>query len=370
MWPGQQPPGGEQNPQNPNPYQQPGYHQPNPYQQPGYHQPNPYQQPQQPQQGQPQGPPQAQPQGPPQQGYPQQAQAHDMPTQAWGSPAVQHGAPEPPRKKNRTAVIAVVAAVAVVAAAAVTAVLVTNEDDGGKEEAKGGKKPSAAASSSSPAKGDEGGDDSSGDSSGEDNPRAGQTVEPVVPGWKTVINPKRHNAFDVPAGWYVASPDTMSSYSKDGKPIISMTGPAYYKRDRCTVKDKKTGFTTSSPLAGAGTKGAQGAKTQAQAAKTEALNWLYAVFDQDETGDFKYTTPKKFTSEYGVKGYSSSATVTGVKKTDKCSSDGKAFTVTYTDVNGDWATWVLYSAKGVKDEISDETIKKIMNTLRPLKSGS
>lgn len=369
MWPGQQPPGGEQNPQNPNPYQQPGYHQPNPYQQPGYHQPNPYQQPQQPQQpqqGQPQGPPQVQPQGPPQQGYPPQAQAHDMPTQAWGSPAVQHGAPEPPRKKNRTAVIAVVAAVAVVAAAAVTAVLVTNEDDGGKEEAKGGKKPSATASSSSPAQGDEGGDDSS----GEDNPRAGQTVEPVIPGWKTVTNPKRHNAFDVPAGWYVASPDTMSSYSKDGKPIISMTGPAYYKRDRCTVKDKKTGFTTSSPLAGAGTKGAQGAKTQAQAAKTEALNWLYAVFDQDETGDFKSTTPKKFTSEYGVKGYSSSATVTGVKKTDKCSSDGKAFTVTYTDVNGDWATWVLYSAKGVKDEISDETIKKIMNTLRPLKSGS
>ncbi|MET8977225.1 hypothetical protein ABZX85_16550 [Streptomyces sp. NPDC004539] len=35
MWQGQQPPGGEQNPQRPdNPYQQPGYHQPNPYRQP------------------------------------------------------------------------------------------------------------------------------------------------------------------------------------------------------------------------------------------------------------------------------------------------------------------------------------------------
>ncbi|MGY0055839.1 hypothetical protein ACWY4P_04635 [Streptomyces sp. LZ34] len=287
-----------------------------------------------------------------------------MPTQAWGAPAVQPGPPEPPRKKNRTTVVAIVAAVAVVAAAAVTAVLVINKDDGKGDAAKGDKKPSAAASSSKDAPSQGGG------SGGEDNPRASETVKPVIPGWKTVINPKRHDVFDVPAGWYVAPPDSMSSFSKDGKPLISMTGPAYYKEDNCTVKDKKTGVTLSSPLAGTGTKGAQGAKTQAEAAKNEALNWVYAAFDQDKTGTFKYTKPKKFTSDHGIKGYSSSATVTGVKKTGKCSSDGKSFTVTYTDVNGDFATWVLYAAKGVKDEVPDETIKKIMSTLRPLKSGS
>ncbi|MFI0731055.1 hypothetical protein ACH4S9_19030 [Streptomyces sp. NPDC021225] len=286
-----------------------------------------------------------------------------MPTQAWGGPAAQPGPPEPPRKKNRTAVIAVVAAVAVVAAAGVTAVFVLNKDDSKKDEAKTDKKPSATAPSSASSPAQDGGGD-------EDNPRAGVTAKPVVPGWKTVVNPKRHDAFDVPAGWYVASPDTLSSYSKDGKPIISMTGPAYYKKENCTVKDKKTGLTGSSPLAGTGTKGAQGAKTQAEAAKNEALNWVYAVFDQEKTGTFKYTKPKKFTSDHGITGYSSSATVTGVKKTDKCSSDGKSFTVTYTDINGDFATWVLYAAKGVKDEVPDETIKKIMSTLRPLKSTS
>ncbi|MES4905437.1 MULTISPECIES: hypothetical protein [unclassified Streptomyces] len=362
MWPGQQPPGGEQNPQDPNPYQQPGYHQPNPYQQPGYHQPNPYQQPQP---GQPQGQPQPQ-QGQQPQPQPQQPQQiYEMPTQAWGSPAVQQPGPsEPPRKKNRTAVIAIVAAVAVVAAATVTAVLVLNKDDDGKDQAKDGKKPSATAPASKDSS-------SQGDGSADDGtPSAGDAAKPVIPGWKTVTNPKRHDAFDVPAGWYVPSPDTMSTFSKDGKPLISMTGPAYYKEDNCTIKDKKTGATLSSPLAGAGTKGAQGAKSQAQAAKTEAANWLYAVFDQDETGDYKFTTPRKFTSKYGIKGYSSSGTVTGVKKSDKCSSDGKTFTVTYTDVNGDWATWVLYAAKGVKDEVPDETIKKIMSTLRPLKSGT
>ena len=271
-------------------------------------------------------------------------------------------------EKNRTAVIAIVAAVAVVAAAAVTAVLVINKDDDKKDAAKDGKKPSAAASSSTDAPSQ---DDGSSGRDSEDNPRANGPAKPVIPGWKVVTNPKRHDVFDVPAGWYVKSPDTMSSYSKDGKPIISMTGPAYYKENNCTVKDKKTGFTLSSPLAGAGTKGAQGAKSQAEAAKTEANNWLYAVFDQDETGDYKFTQlPTKFTNKYGIKGYSAAATVTGVKKSGKCSSDGKTFTVTYTDINGDWATWVLYAAKGVKDEVPDETIKKIMSTLRPLKSGT
>ncbi|MGO4429672.1 hypothetical protein AB4Z54_65765, partial [Streptomyces sp. MCAF7] len=152
-------------------------------------------------------------------------------------------------------------------------VLVINKDDDKNDAAKSDKKPSATASPSkdTPSQ-DDGGSD-------EDNPRAGRTVEPVIPGWKTVTNPKRHDAFDVPTDWYVASPDTMSTFSKDGKPLISMTGPAYYKQDNCTIKDKKTGVTLKSPVAGAGTKGAQGAKSQAQAAKTEAANWLYAVFD-------------------------------------------------------------------------------------------
>jgi hypothetical protein len=63
-------------------------------------------------------------------------------------------------------------------------------------------------------------------------------------------------------------------------------------------------------------------------------------------------------------------TVTGVKKTDKCSSDGKSFTVAYEAENGDLAIWCLYAAEGVKDEIPDATIKKIMSTLRPLKTRS
>lgn len=366
MWPGQQPPGGEQNPhdqnQSQNPYQQPGYNQPNPYQQPGYHQPNPYQQ-----------PPQQQP-GPP--GQPQQPGQHpgygppqDQPTQNWGAPSAPPGAPQPPRDgKKRTATIAIAVAVAVVAAAVITGVLVLGKDDSESDESKKGADKKPAASSSAPASSAPAEDPSAG---GSDNPRAGGdegTVKPVIPGWKTVVSAKRHNAFDVPPNWVVESPDLSTGFEDDkGKPLVIMSAPARYKEDYCTIK-REGGYEDKSDVAGVGSKGAQGAKSEASAAKIEAENWVFAAFDQKQTGKRVVTPAKKFESDHGLKGYSSSATVTGVKKTDKCTTDGKAFTVTYTDTNGDYATWVLYSAKGIKDEFPDATIKKIMSTLRPVKS--
>ncbi|WP_432585640.1 hypothetical protein ABVG11_05385 [Streptomyces sp. HD1123-B1] len=365
MWPGQQPPGGEQNPHEQNPYQQPGYHQPNPYQQPGYQQPNPYQQPPQQQQqqqpGQPAypGQPQQQPgyAGPHQQTHPQQQ------PQGWGGPSAPPGAPQPPHKK-RTATIAVVTAVAVVAAAAVAAVFVLGKDDGENDESSG-KKPggssSAPASSEAP----------SGSDRGDDNPRDGEDAEdvkPVIPGWKTVVSAKRHNAFDVPANWGVESSGLSIGFEDDnGKPLVVMSAPGIYKKDYCTVKDED-GYENKSDAAGAGSKGAQGAKSEASAARIEAGNWAFAAFDQDKTGKLKVGQSKKFTSDHGLKGYTASATVTGVKKTDKCSTDGKSVAVSYTDTNGDFATWVLYSEKGTKNEVPDATIKKIMSSLRPLKS--
>jgi hypothetical protein len=400
MWPGQQPPGGEQNPQNPqypNPYQQPGYQQPgyrqpgyrqpgfeqsgeqqaeypqsgypqsggqqpgyqppgseqpNPYRQPGYQQPDPYQQ--QPQPGQPGYPPQPPP---------------GTPVPQWGAPGVPPGTPGPPQgNKKRTTVIAITAAVAVVAAAVVTSVVVLGKNDNpGKDQA--GKSSASATASGSP--GGSGGSGADGSDGGDTSRGQGNEVKPVIPGWKTVVNSQRHDAFDVPASWSVASAGMSAGFEsdKDGTPLVVMSAPAFYQDGYCTFKEEG-GYTDSSSLAGAGTKGAQGAKSEAEAAKDEALSWVYAGFDQKKTGT--YASAKEataFTNDYGIKGYTAWATVTGVKKTNKCTTDGKAYTVTYTDVNGDYATWVLYAATGVKGEVSDATIKKIMSTLRPVKSS-
>ncbi|MGI5466577.1 hypothetical protein [Streptomyces sp. CA-132043] len=338
MWPGQQPPGGEQNPQDQNPYQQPGYQQPNPYQQqgyqqPGYQQPHPYQHPTQPQ---------------------------------WQGP----GGPQPPKnnggnEKKTTVTIAIVAAVAVVAAAVVTGVLVL-QDGEKKPVAHQDPKPSKSATAEP--------SEPSGDASASSGPGSDPNApdQPVIKGWQTVVNAKRHVAFDVPTkDWTTTSPDTYTGFQdekdKSGFPktLISMTAPAYFKENWCTVKDKDGNESTAS-LAGTGVKGAQGAKSQGEAAQNEALNWVWAGYDQKKTGTFKGTKAKSFKSDHGITGKLSTATVTGVKKDGKCDSDGKAYAVTYTDTTGEYATWILYAAKDVKGEIDEATVKKIMSSLRPL----
>lgn len=364
MWPGQQPPGGEQNPQDQNPYQQPGYQQPNPYQQPGYQQPG-YQQP-----GYQQPNPYQQPQ-PGQPGYPP---PQHQPNAGWSTPQVPPGAPEPPRRGGkRKTTIAVIVAVAVVAAAVITGVMVLGKDDGKKDDqAKDDRKTATATPS---ATSDESADPGTGGDQDDSRGRGGDTnVKAVIPGWKPVVNAEHHDAFDVPADWSVKGSGWSTGFGDKTdkthmKMLVAMSGPAYYKENYCTVK-QEGGAESGSSMAGVGTKGAQGAATEAEAAQNEANNWVFAAYDQDKTGTVRTTRATPFTSDHGIKGQLSTATVTGVKKSGTCATDGKAYAVTYTDANGDFATWVLYAAKGVKGELPDATIKKIMSTLRPLKSTS
>ncbi|PGH51698.1 hypothetical protein [Streptomyces sp. Ru87] len=345
MWPGQQPPGGEQNPQDPNanPYAQPGNPQPNPYQQPQYQQPG--------------YAPGGQPPNP-----------YQQPTSQWAAPGMP-GAPQPPDEGRKTKITAIVAALAVVIAAGVTGFLVLGGDD--DEKTKADKKPAASKSATAEPSAEE-----TGDSGADvDNPRGGAPeVGPVIDGWQTVINQKRKNAFDVPESWTVESPGMSigfeDTHSEEEIPpaVVMMSAPAFYEEEWCT-STSEGGYESSTALAAVGTKGAQGAKSLDNAAEVAAETWAYAAFDQDETGTRKVSKAKPFKSDHGISGSVSSATVTGVKKKDKCASDGKTFTVAYKDSKGDYAVWCLYAATGVEDEVADATIKKIMSSLRPLKSS-
>lgn len=309
MWPGQQP-GGEQHQQQPNPHQQ---------------QPSPH--------------------GP---------QGFDGQQQQWGQTAPP-GAPVPVKSgmTPRTAV-AVIGAVAVIAAAGVTGVALLDDDDGGggsKASPGGGGSPSA---SSSPSPSDKPvlQDDA-------DNPRGladDQKIEPVVSGWKAVYNAKRHNVYDVPPEWEVQSPTMTIGFEDDSGPLVSMTGAALYKDGICKYASR----------AGAGTKGGIGAKNTKEAVENEAGAWAEAAFNTSKKATVKQTEPVPFSSKHGLKGHMATATVTGVPRETKCSADGKIFAFTYTDVNGEFATWVLYSDTGVKDEVPDDTVAKIMDSLRPL----
>ncbi|MER6384907.1 hypothetical protein [Streptomyces sp. NPDC001250] len=321
MWPGQQPPGGEQIPQNQNPSPQP-----NPYQQPGYQQPNPYQQPGQP--GQPQ----------------------------WGAPAPV-GAPQPPSGGgNRTKVVAIGAAMAVVVAAGVTGFLVLggNKDD----NAAGGKPKASAAAPQSPTASASGSDD---------DPRGSGGEKPTIPGWKVTINAKWGIAFDVPPDWEVEPSTAAIGYAdnKTGKPIAYMSGIAYDKPKWCTSDDDKDGRTDDTALAATGTKGAGGAKNTDEVAVQTVGWWVYAPYTQPDKKSFtvdEKAQPYKTTA--GVQGSIAWARSTNTPKKGKCDSDGKALTFGFKNSAGDFVAWTFYGAKGVRDEVPTATIMKILSTVR------
>ncbi|WP_329035277.1 hypothetical protein OHT61_04640 [Streptomyces sp. NBC_00178] len=333
MWPGQQPPGGEQNPQdqNQNPYQQPGYHQPNPYQQPGYQQQN-------------------------QQGY-QQPNPYQQPTVPQYAVPGQPGGPRPDDKR-KTAIVAVVAATAVVVAAVVTGVVVMNkkDDEGGptadgKSSASPSAKPSDTASS--PAA----------------NPRGGEEAAPTVPGWKVVTNPKWGTRFDVPGDWEVAGTGVFSGFEDEknptGPPAVGFSAPAHYKSKWCVDDADKDGTKEDTGLAGVGTKGGQGAKSTDEAAKNEAANWVWAAYAQgDPKNKVKIGEPKPYTTKSGLSGSVATATATGLANKDKCDTDGKSIAFTFKNAKDEFASWILYANAGVDDELPDATIQKILSTVR------
>jgi len=327
MWPGQQPPGGEQNPQN-NPYQQPGYQQPNPYQQPGYQQPNPYgQQPQ------------------------------------WGAPGPA-GGPQPPQGGgggNRTKLVAIIAATAVVVAAGVTGYLVLGGDK--DDKADGGKDTSSQSPSASA--------DPSASTGSDDNPRGNETEKPTIAGWKVVVNQKYGTAFDVPATWEVGKPGTFTFFEDevkgDGSPYIGFSAPAYLKQNYCESDDNKDGTKETSSLATSGTKGEDGAKDTASTARGDAAAFAFGGYTDQKDSSKKYLkigAAKPYTTKSGVVGSVATSYTSGVPKSGKCSSDGKATSFAFKNSADDFVSWTLYGAKGVSEEIPDATIQQILSTVR------
>ncbi|MGV9881286.1 hypothetical protein [Streptomyces sp. NPDC003006] len=344
MWPGQQPPGGEQNQQdqNPNPYQQPGYQQPNPYQQPGYQAPNPYQQPAAGPQGQWSAP--TVPAGP---GVPQ------APAGGGGGDRGGGGG------GNRIKVVSIVTAAAVVVAAGVTGFLLL----GGDKDEKGDKADKAdspsQAVSKKPSPTADGGDDS--ERGTDDGPK------PTIKGWHVVVNPRWGTAFDVPPEWEVQNPGSAIAFedNKTGKPLMTMSAPAYLKSKWCTTDDDKDGRTEDHELAAVGTKGANGAKSTDQVAVNQVAWWVYAGYTQPDKKSF--TSDEKaqpYTTKSGIKGSIARAESTNTPQKGKCATDGKAITFGFQNSEGAYVAWSLYGAKGVKDEIPEATVMKILSTVR------
>ncbi|MER6569631.1 hypothetical protein ABT288_26435 [Streptomyces sp. NPDC001093] len=207
------------------------------------------------------------------------------------------------------------------------------------------------------------------------NPRGSTTQRPTVPGWKVVINPEWGTAFDVPPDWDVKPSNLLFGFENSkldyndpknaGEFVIMMGAPAVLQEDWCLSDADKDGRVDGTALAVAGTKGAEGARSTADAALSQSVQWVYGGYTQpDRKSIVSDRTARPYTTTSGLKGSIAWARSKNAPRNDKCTSDGKAITFSFKDSAGGLVAWSLLGATGVRGELPDRTIMKILSTVR------
>ncbi|MEU5954293.1 hypothetical protein [Streptomyces sp. NPDC047525] len=316
MWPGEQQPGGGPN-QQPNPYQQPGYQQPAP----------------------------------------------------WITPTVPGGSPQAPQggggngdgngngngNGNKTKVIAIVAAAAVVVAAGVTGFLVLGGD---KDDSAEPDPARSASTSPSPA-----------ESEGSDARGVDGGPKPTIPGWKAVTNAERGIVFDAPPEWELKARDWVDAVGEaddEDSILIGMVAPAALQQQWCASDPDRDGVKDYTPLAEAGSKGNRGAKSTEQIAKEDSATWVYGQYSQPDRKNIRTGAVESYTTRSGITGSVATSSVSGVENEDKCRTDGKATSFGFKDSKGKLVSWSFFGARGVKGEVPDATVKKMLSTVREI----
>ncbi|GGW24897.1 hypothetical protein GCM10010381_05320 [Streptomyces xantholiticus] len=264
-----------------------------------------------------------------------------MPTQPAG-PAV----PVPERRGTAT-VVAVVAAAVVVVAAAVTGYLVLGGD--GDESAR----PPASTGSSAPVT---------------DGARTDAGEQPTVPGWRTVTNPRTGIAFDVPPEWGLR-PASWSTYVADDSdpeeiPLVGFSAPAMLEEKWCVSDADLDGSPDETWLAAAGSRAEGGARTPQEAARDNASLWVYGGYTQPDRAKVTKGEAEPYTTASGITGSVATASSMGVEPEGKCDTDGKATAFAFKNPKGDIVSWTFVGAKGVREEVPDTTVHKVLSTVR------
>ncbi|WP_030719307.1 hypothetical protein [Streptomyces griseus] len=260
--------------------------------------------------------------------------------------------PSPSGGGRRSSVIAVVAATAVVLAAGITGFLVLGGDgDDGKPDA--GPTGDAVPRSASP---------------GEPRGGARDGTAPLVPGWKTVVNPKRGIAFDVPVDWAVKSSGWVTYVAENGDPeetpLVGFAAPAILKEKWCRSDDDGNGTQEDTPLASVGSRAEPDARDTAEAARENARLWVYGSYAQPAKEKVATGAAKPFTTKSGLTGSVATAASTGVDGPGRCAYDGKATAFAFENPAGETLSWTFVGVRGVDDEVPEPTVRKILGTVR------
>ncbi|MEU3972848.1 hypothetical protein [Streptomyces bacillaris] len=264
--------------------------------------------------------------------------------------------PSRPRgDRRRTAIVAVCAVAAVVAAAGIAGFLVFGGGDGGKPAA-GPTPADSVAPSDGPA-------DSVAPSDEPAEPEG-----PLVPGWKTVVNPTRGIAFDVPAEWAPKPAGWVTYVAEDSdpdeKPLVGFSAPAILKEKWCLSDDDLNGTQEETALASVGSRGERDARNAAEAARENARLWVYGSYAQPHEDKVTTGPAEPYTTRSGLTGSVATATSSGVEVKGRCDFDGRATAFVFQDAKGQLVSWTFVGVRGVTDEVPDQTVRKILATVR------
>ncbi|WP_055491428.1 hypothetical protein [Streptomyces sp. TP-A0356] len=250
--------------------------------------------------------------------------------------------------------VAVAAAAAVVVAATATGFLLL----GGGKDHRGDPGPTTSGSPTPSAS----------------NPRGTDGEHATVKGWKAVVNPQAGIAFDVPPQWALMSTSWVTWVSENGdpedKPLIAMRAPAFLKQQWCASDANRDGTNEYSPLAAAGSKVNNGARSTEEIAGADPRTWVYGQYTQPDKAKVKSGAVESFTTQSGITGTLGTAWSVGVEKSQKCATDGKAWTFAFKNAQGDLVSWSFFGAKGVSEEVPDATVRRIAATVRLYKDSS
>ncbi|WP_329065170.1 hypothetical protein [Streptomyces sp. NBC_01429] len=263
-------------------------------------------------------------------------------------------------QQRKTTVVAMVAVAAVLMTAAVTGWLVLGRD-GGKDGVDGAKKDEANVSPSGPP---------SPSSSSSSSSGAEGAPQPVIAGWKTVVNPKTGIVFDVPGEWdrketsWVSYVAENSDDAEEEKILVGFSAPGALKEKWCRSDEDKDGTAEDTALAEAGSRTENSSKSVADAARKNAELWVYGAYAQPDRTKISNGPVESYTTASGVTGSLATSESSGVEQPGKCDTDGKATAFAFENSKGDYVSWTFRGAKGVADEVPDATVRKILSTVR------
>ncbi|MEV7642488.1 hypothetical protein AB0O32_21375 [Streptomyces rubiginosohelvolus] len=188
-----------------------------------------------------------------------------------------------------------------------------------------------------------------------------------MPGWKTVVNPQRGIAFDVPVDWAVKSSGWVTYVAENGDPeetpLVGFAAPAILKEKWCRSDDDGNGTQEDTPLASWAPGRARRPRHRRSGPGERPPVRLRQLRPAGE-GEGRHRDREAVHHE--VRPHRER----GDGHLDRCRQDRplrrrrQATAFAFENPAGETLSWTFVGVRGVDDEVPEPTVRKILGTVR------